>query len=441
MATWGMSGPVDLLRRTGSLWWRCWPWLVAIYLVGWLLRYGALELALYVGVHVGGLWGELVFPLVPLTRILTYVAMFWVVRGAVTSTATSWAEAINTVLRAILPVFVLFTAWKLHLEDRAGYLSVRRVEYYGSTMDGLSSTKTNEQINQYLSPTDWRIYAVIAIAFTMRMLLTRFRDKLPTWTQLLALYLEATWVLLLVTAAADKLFGTPEWIKERRVVVWYLDHKESLLASLGPLRHLWESIAQFTSAAVPAILIPLTWIAIAAAVYGVQAMGTWAASGHAFFGEKHASRVAGAGQVVLERVRPQWSRLPSAIQSRTTEFARGFLGILEKLADSIRVTLHGGPLVVATYLFAFMFLVFLYPSGSYYGPQVGEGFLWRAVVNLLGPHELSWWSVYGQAFLVAIAAFIEPMKVCVVAATYGYCVERYRVAHVSPTGTQSALPR
>lgn len=129
MATWGISGPVDLLRRTGILWWRCWPRLVAIYLVGWLTRYGALKLAIFVSVHVGGLWGDLVFPLVPLTRLLTYVAMFWVVRGAVTNARASWTEATNTVLRSILPVFVLFTAWKLHLEDRAGYLNVRYLEY------------------------------------------------------------------------------------------------------------------------------------------------------------------------------------------------------------------------------------------------------------------------------------------------------------------------
>lgn len=441
MATWGTSGPVEILRKAAVLWWRNWPWLVAIYLVGWLARYGALKLAIFVSVHVGGLWGDLVFPLVPLARMLTYVAMFWVVRGAVANTRTSWAVAANTVLGAILPVFVLFTAWKLHLEDRAGYLSVRYLEYYGSTMDGLSSAKTNEQISQYLSPTDWRIYAVIVIAFAIRMLLTRFREKLPTWTQLLALYFEATWVLLSVTAAADKLFGTPEWIKERRVVVWYVDQKESLLANLGPFRHLWESVAQFTGAAIPAVLIPLTWIAVAAAIYGIQAIGTWSTSGQAFLGEKHATRVTNAGQSVFERVRPRWSRIPSAIQSRTTEFARGFLGILEKLADSIRVTLHGGPAVVATYVFAFMLLVFLYPSGSYYEPQVGEGFLWRVVVNFLGPHELSWWSVYSQVFMVAIASLIEPAKVCLVAATYGYCVERYRLAHSSQAETQSALPR
>ncbi|MBV0919239.1 hypothetical protein KC238_18445 [Mycobacteroides chelonae] len=440
MATWGISGPADLLRRTGILWWRCWPRLVAIYLVGWLTRYGALKLAIFVSIHVGGLWGDLVFPLVPLARLLTYVAMFWVVRGAVTNARASWTEATNTVLRAILPVFVLFTAWKLHLEDRAGYLNVRYLEYYGSTMDGLSSAKTSEQINQYLSPTDWRIYAVIGIAFAIRMLLTRFREKLPTWTQLLALYLEATWVLLLVTAAADKLFGTPEWIKERRVVVWYLNEKESLLANLGPFRHLWEWATQFTAAAIPAVLIPLTWIAIAAAIYGIQAMGTWSTSGHAFLGEKHATRVANAGQSVMGRVRPRWSRVPSGIQARTTEFARGFLGILEKLADSIRVTLHGGPLIVATYVFAFMFLVFLYPSGSYYEPQVGEGFIWRAAVNLLGPQELSWWSVYGQVFIVAIGSFIEPVKVCLVAATYGYCLERYSLAHASQAETRNALP-
>ncbi|MBB4852649.1 hypothetical protein HNP40_000015 [Mycobacteroides chelonae] len=34
-----MRGPVDLLRRIGFLWWRCWPRLIGIWLVGWLARY------------------------------------------------------------------------------------------------------------------------------------------------------------------------------------------------------------------------------------------------------------------------------------------------------------------------------------------------------------------------------------------------------------------
>lgn len=45
---------MDTLKRTAALWWRRWPWLVAIYLVGWLLGYGALQLAIVVSVHVGG---------------------------------------------------------------------------------------------------------------------------------------------------------------------------------------------------------------------------------------------------------------------------------------------------------------------------------------------------------------------------------------------------
>ena len=72
---------LTIVRRTVSLWWQTWPWLVAIYLIGWFLRYWALHLAIHVGLSHGDFWGSLILPLAPLVRLLTYLAMFLVIRS------------------------------------------------------------------------------------------------------------------------------------------------------------------------------------------------------------------------------------------------------------------------------------------------------------------------------------------------------------------------
>ena len=73
---------LTILRRTVGLWWQTWPWLVAIYLIGWFLRYWAVHLAMHVALSHGDFWGSLILPLAPLTRLLTFLAMFLVIRSA-----------------------------------------------------------------------------------------------------------------------------------------------------------------------------------------------------------------------------------------------------------------------------------------------------------------------------------------------------------------------
>ena len=75
-------GLLTIIRRTASLWWRNWPWLVAIYLVGWLLRYWVLHAAVAVGLAHGVLWGTFVVVLAPIVRLLSYLAMFLVIRSS-----------------------------------------------------------------------------------------------------------------------------------------------------------------------------------------------------------------------------------------------------------------------------------------------------------------------------------------------------------------------
>jgi hypothetical protein len=70
---------VRYLLRPFALWWRYLPQLVALYLLGWLGREGAIELAAFVGWD-NDVWASLIMPFAGIARLGSYVAMFLVLR-------------------------------------------------------------------------------------------------------------------------------------------------------------------------------------------------------------------------------------------------------------------------------------------------------------------------------------------------------------------------
>lgn len=79
--------------------------------------------------------------------------------------------------------------------------------------------------------------------------------------------------------------------------------------------------------------------------------------------------------------------MPSQIQGRIREFLRSQLGRFAPVIDAGRLILHGGALPIAFFVLAYTTLVLLAPSNAYFDPAVTDGYLWRAVAILAGPHE------------------------------------------------------
>ncbi len=99
---------VRYLLRPFDLWWRYFPQLAALYLLGWLGRKGAIELAAYVGWD-NDVWASLIMPFAGLARLGSYVAMFLVLRPAIPALAALPRRAARSVdvfannHRAVLP--------------------------------------------------------------------------------------------------------------------------------------------------------------------------------------------------------------------------------------------------------------------------------------------------------------------------------------------------
>ena len=78
----------------------------------------------------------------------------------------------------------------------------------------------------------------------------------------------------------------------------------------------------------------------------------------------------------------------------------------------------------------------LAPGGAYFNPDVTDGHLWRGVALALGPHDWVWWQGVETTIRAAIGALVDPVRICLVAAAYWYCVDQVRVHE---TETSSGL--
>lgn len=417
----GWWGIVDISRRAATGWLRHLPWLIAIYLVGWLLRYGLVTIALAVGHRFGDLWSYLVTPLAILVQIFAYIAMFLVLRPARPTGEEGGVRALmNAVFTMILPIFVLFAAWKL----------VRQDDLQMDLRIGEAAIHAEGAPHEV---TGWVVYAAIAVAFSVRYLLTKFRDRLPTWTQLFAMYFEATWLLLVAHTAALKLFASPQWIRERRISVWYHEQRTEVLARLHAIAHLYDWADWVTANIVPAVLLALTWIAVAGVIHGSSSEATWAGASRQMLGQRAGERVSTAGQSVAQRTGEKLSRAPRLVHVWGTEIWSNLVGVAEKLSGTIRMVMHSGPLTVAFYVTAFMATVWLCPFGAYFDPYVSDGHLWRFVAWLIGPHAPTWWAVYAEPIRTGLNATVDTFRIALVSAMYFHCADRVQQAAVTAT--------
>ncbi|MGH3966914.1 MAG: hypothetical protein ACRDTV_02020 [Mycobacterium sp.] len=415
---------LTILRRTAILWWQTWPWLVAIYLIGWFLRYWALQLAIHIGLSHGDFWGSLVLPLAPLLRLLTYLAMFLVIRSVAVGlqhveTDGNQAKGVfDVVMTAILPFLVIYATWRLIVEDYFVYLT--------SVGHKLVADWKMAAAHEIMSANASKLWIATLIAFTLRQLMTRFRERLPRWTMIIAAYLEVMWVYLALKASFVVLFGSPRWIRERRIMVWLGTTRDAAFSHVAWLGHWWNATGGVLGSVTSVLALSLAWLSIASVVYGTPFKPTWSAARHALLGERAGATV----DTVIEHGRhaalPRWQRLPDQVRLRVTEFARSQLGRFGPIADAARLMSHSGALPIAFFVLTYTALVLLAPNGAYFNPDVTDGYLWRGVALLIGPHDWPWWQTYDQIIRALVGAVVDPLRIALVAAAYWFCIDRIR---------------
>jgi hypothetical protein len=426
---------VRYLLRPFDLWWRHFPQLAALYLLGWLGRKGAIELAAYVGWD-NDVWASLIMPFAGLARLGSYIAMFLVLRSAVPALAAlprRSARTVDVFATIIVPFFAIYLAWKLFAEDWLDFETAALDYRIGAAMTRALETGQSSGLHPDQLPVSGATWVIIASALVLRYVLGKFKESLPRWVIAVRVYVDALWVFLTVSFAASQgasfLINPMGWIGERRIVVWANTTRAELFSHFRPLEALWDAAMAVLRTAFGGATIPLLWLAVAGIIYGVT-MPDWRGAARRVVGDR-ADQVFDRAAVGRKKFTERGWHVDQTVGKRSLRWVRARMGNYNDIADSARLILHGGVLGLTLYIFGYLGLAWLDMSGAFYHPEVGLGYLFRFIAWILGPHPITFWNGFSDTIALISHAIIEPLRVCLIASTVAYCLEQVRTEQVT----------
>lgn len=421
---------VRYLLRPFDLWWRHFPQLAALYLLGWLGRKGAIELAAYVGWD-NDVWASLIMPFAGLARLGSYVAMFLVLRSAIPVLAAlprRSARSVDVFASIIVPFFAIYLAWRLFAEDWLDFETAALNYRVGDSMTKALATGESSGLHPDQLPVSGVTWVIIASALVLRYVLGKFKESLPRWMIAVRVYVDALWVFLTVSFAASQgvsfLLNPAGWLAQRRIVVWFNDTRADLFSHFAPLEHLWDAAMLVLRTVFGGATIPLLWLAVAGIIYGVS-MPDWRGAARRVVGDR-ADRVFERAAAGRKRFTERGWRVDQTVGERFRGWVRSRMGNYKTIVDSARLILHGGVLGLALYIFGYLGLAWLDMAGAFYHPEVSIGYLFRCIAWLFGPQPLTFWNGFADTIALISHLIIEPLRVCLIASTVAYCLEQVR---------------
>ncbi|RFA13711.1 hypothetical protein B7R21_07710 [Subtercola boreus] len=400
----------SILSRTLRLVAARWPQLLAWYLAGWLARYLLIEVAAFFGA-TSALVGLLLMPLAILARLGSYIAMFLTLRSAlpgfvsievkgedaVDRTTTTGVPSprqrlYDILLVSILPFFAFYAAWQLLADDTRQYAqaALKNINFF-------EGTHTNSVLSIEVSP--YSIGAIL-VAFAGRFLIKRYSSRLPRWTNLVAVYLEAVWVyltLFLITSY-QKEFQT--WLSDRQAMRSLDELRQGLIGFFTPIGWIYDGAQQLVNEVGGLVLLPIAWLTLAGIVYG-----------RALASPRLGLRV--PDNRLYTGARARFARLPPALSTRLKDLGSDWAGRWRPFADALLLIWRAGVVPMGIFILAYTVL------------RASNTWLDFAAVRVIGPHDLSsWWMNFDQILSFVVDVIVEPLRLCLVAAAYNFCLVR-----------------
>jgi len=392
---------IAIVVRSGRLLAAHWPALLAWMLAGTLTHYLVLELASLVGARTA-LGGILLLPVAALCLLVAYVAMFLVLRDGMPELRRlaplpegrreRQRAFLDGVLGGILPFVAFYTAWGFMREDVVSYINGA---FAWQFQWGLRAAVTGSDYDTSGTIDDLGFdpvtIALLVGAFVVRWLHQRYRTRLPTWTGVAAVYLEALWVYLAAYLVKDAVGLLTAWVDGRQAMVWLSDLREGLVGILAPIGFLWDGVEWLLGEAGGLILLPIAWLTIAGVIYG-QAV------------RADAPQVSGRR---VDRWRSRYGTVPQRIRRRLADLGESFIGRFRPIGRALVLMWRAGPVLIGSYVLL--------------GTLVTLAEQWGLVglSRLLGPHDYrSFWGPVFVALTLAVSVVVEPLRVSVVAASY-----------------------
>lgn len=373
------------------------PLLVACYLAGMLMHHLLIQLAGFVGAWAEEL-GTLLLPLAVLARLVALVAMLVVLRDGLTHVGAlpepekrPVRRFTDALLAALLPFVAFYAARGYLADDVTSYLhrllEVRADIIFTSSADATEAAPAPAVLGVSVSA-----IALIVIAYGLRWLWGRYRERLPGGFALAAVYLETLWIYLSATIISRGVEAFTAWVDSRQAMVWLADLRANLMGWLAPLGAAWDTVALIIGEAAKVTIAPLAWLAIVGVIYGRSVQ----LSAPSITVPKRAARVEQRFQV-----------LPQQLRSRLGDLWRDFASRFTPIWKALLHMRTAGPAFIGAYVLAFTAVLFL------------EGALRVGIFRALGPHDInSFWLLADSMILLAIPLVIEPIRMALVASSY-----------------------
>ena len=400
------------LGLTFKLWWRFWPQLVAIVLLGIVFGDLFMQVAARTAFlnHMAGL---ALLTLVALTQLIVTVAMFQTLLPALPATRAAQqaardessgearggsARLARMVTVALLPFFAYYAAW--------GFLGDTVRQYSRVALD---MAPFGESAGNVLDVLDsrWLVFSV-AISWLVRRFATTMQKRggARSFWQIVVVICETNWIfigLYVISRWKDEILG---WIMSRNVFSVLQATADGIASPIAsafaePMVPVEVTSIDTTTKLIGLfffMLLPVIWLVLAALIYGYDVRD-----------DRELMRV----HQRVERLGERYRAIPKFLRDFAEHFISGYRSRYLPIANGVRITLSSGVVLVVTLIVGYRLIDWL------------AAWAWLGMTRLIGPHDLDTWQVLSEGVSLLFGSpfqdsstgiLVEPLRICFLAA-------------------------
>ncbi len=425
---------VVLVRDTVTVFWRLFPQIITVFLLGWLGDAVALRVAAIVGDTSG--WAAVVvfsssflFTLVAVVVILRLCGEELGIRALVPREGEGAAEddgrdrsLSRLVAVTLLPFLGLYSAFGL-VNDKAGQLANEQF-FRGGLFSGGPSVLS--AVRGLATQHPWWMVTLLVGLYTLRRVVDHLHERTGVGLLgILTAVVESFFILVVLFGGFVLLARPRRWLESREVAAWWAEAGRSVRSALAALHlqlpALLERLGSFLATEAwpvfwTVVSQPIIWLAVAALVFGSRVLSLadlWRR------GQPAAARVVGASR--FDRRSDKRALRPAAppgVARLGSEVREAFLGDIDDkylpTFHSIRLVLRAGVRFLGAYVLVYTAVL------------VAQNTVRRVYLSLLGGHDIDFWYRLGPVLDLVDDVPWEPLRLCLLAVAFRRCLELFQ---------------
>lgn len=385
---------------------RHWPVLLTVFLIGAAGHGGFLWLAAAAS-RINPLLSSLVIPLASLSTLIALVLMLRAVGSSLPTLnegrPAGLMEDVNVVIKVLIPFLAVYASQGILKEDMRTYLvDVTADEWVNKGLQADFLARANFG--------DERALLVLAVAAVIaRKALDASLEKRPrTGVRAVRGYLEALWLTTLAWVFTHNLDAIRDWVLSRSVVAGLVAAYDRVTGLLGPVTDVVDAVLGGPAGALSAmgalVVVPVSWIALGATVYGASLPDP--------------EDLVAPPEAVRARIR----RIPNPVR-------RGLADVVEPVTSPVSSAAKAYSRIAAAGFLPMLVLCLTIAGAAKLRLLVAEG-----ARLLLGPHDGDFWFAFSPYIDVAAQCVYTFVMVVLLAATVDVVIRSARERAVTTAG-------